>query len=469
MATSTVVVASGDSVEVSHEHIYCDLCDKPHPRFLCSSCRKVYFCSAECQRKTWKQHKKWCKETATIFGQTIPAHKAMGTNTEETPVSKNSECGICLDTCVQPIVLKSCHHAFCGACLRSWDQECRRGNREANYTATCPICRSEHATLDMLTFIITKSAAYCRRGQIQTDPEKKKQLLEMAIRENDKIVQGEQPGSGVYLVTMHHQAKIYILLGDGQKAVEIMQELVSKPFNRMQVEEAIWLQMRITHAEALSEIGHVATAIDILFDIIEATTGRSFPSNIQTDAYKLHCRLWYQVGNWDFCCRAGDMAIQGERHLPGVHKYQALGLYEEGNIDDARMIAARGILHETDESMGTMEENIEVFRKLQAAAPPSFRYIPSPPNKKSAKKCGVCGAAGADSSSGVCFDGCSHRFCYDCVKEWWLAHIREGDNKPIRFKGPQASCPVCHEEIAKLPEDQRQAFLCDPVQPIFCG
>lgn len=47
----------------------CDFCQKLSKNAKadfkrCSSCKKAYYCSPECQNKDWPEHKKWCKNFA---------------------------------------------------------------------------------------------------------------------------------------------------------------------------------------------------------------------------------------------------------------------------------------------------------------------------------------------------------------------------------------------------------------------
>jgi hypothetical protein len=49
----------------------------------------------------------------------------------------NTECSICLtDTMEQPVVLEACQHAFCLACLQSWQRL-----NVAGAFKNCPLCR----------------------------------------------------------------------------------------------------------------------------------------------------------------------------------------------------------------------------------------------------------------------------------------------------------------------------------------
>jgi hypothetical protein len=395
----------------------------------------------------------------------IPEHQAQGV--EEVPLptgAKNAECGICLsEEMDRPIVLSACQHAFCCTCLQTWDKVYREGSGGNERKASCPMCRSPDATTDVWEHIHTRSKMYYQRASIQPDPEKRKSLFQLSLAEINKASAVETPGSLVHNLTLWKKAGVYIGMGEGEMATDIMQLICSDPAMRRQLSEAKWLGIKNTYAEALVAIGDYASEIDLVYTVIEATTGRVFPVYIQTDAWMLHCCCWYEVGNWDFCTRAGQGAAAMEKHHAGVHKYQALGWKEEGNILMALETIGKAVLCEVDESMGTMEDNIRIFKEIESES--QLPSSPIPTVRVSASttllgsKCGLCQEE--TGYQGVILEGCIHRFCQRCIKDWWLRHIRQANNKPIRYKGKQAACPLCYEQISQLPEAERQAFLCD--------
>ena len=38
----------------------CAACGKHAPRSKCARCRRVSYCGADCQRRAWPEHKRWC-------------------------------------------------------------------------------------------------------------------------------------------------------------------------------------------------------------------------------------------------------------------------------------------------------------------------------------------------------------------------------------------------------------------------
>lgn len=41
---------------------HCAFCDKRFPKYKCTGCNKVYYCTSQCQKSHWKNHKQECKE-----------------------------------------------------------------------------------------------------------------------------------------------------------------------------------------------------------------------------------------------------------------------------------------------------------------------------------------------------------------------------------------------------------------------
>jgi hypothetical protein len=331
-------------------------------------------------------------------------------------------------------------------------------------TTSCPMCRSTDAKIvGGFRFLVARSIVYMMRASKQKDPEKRKSLFQMSLTEIDKACEVDPANSARHNFALWRKAQLYIAMGEGRLAIDIMTRLLSDAATLKKATSHTLLEMKVTNAEALVEVGDYASAIELLFEVIDTFTGMDLPTTIQTDTYNLHCRCWYDVGNWDFCARSGQTAVGFENCMPGVYKYLALGRKEEGNIMLALQTIGQAVLHEVDLSAGTMEENIRLFKEIEAESQRPSPLIPtvkvSPSTKRLGMKCGLC-LEDLNAQTGVPLD-CTHWFCYSCIKDWWTRHVRQANNKPIRFKGAQASCPLCYQQIAQLPDAERQAFLCD--------
>ena len=61
-----VIVASGDSLpQTNMERQDCDFCGAPGATLRCSRCKSVAYCSRECQKGAWKEHKATCQEATS--------------------------------------------------------------------------------------------------------------------------------------------------------------------------------------------------------------------------------------------------------------------------------------------------------------------------------------------------------------------------------------------------------------------
>jgi len=65
-ATTSAATATGARTSQKNERVCANMnCDKPAPQHLCGRCRKVYYCSRDCQLAHWKKgHKKTCVPAA---------------------------------------------------------------------------------------------------------------------------------------------------------------------------------------------------------------------------------------------------------------------------------------------------------------------------------------------------------------------------------------------------------------------
>ena len=50
-------------ISIAFKKVTCSVCGSPGPGRLkiCSRCKSVHYCSRDCQKKDWKQHKGYCK------------------------------------------------------------------------------------------------------------------------------------------------------------------------------------------------------------------------------------------------------------------------------------------------------------------------------------------------------------------------------------------------------------------------
>ena len=66
----------GNGGEEVRECVVCKA--RPKETFLCSGCFEARYCSSECQKAHWKQHRKRCKELKAAAAAAAAAGEASG-------------------------------------------------------------------------------------------------------------------------------------------------------------------------------------------------------------------------------------------------------------------------------------------------------------------------------------------------------------------------------------------------------
>lgn len=114
----------------------CDYYSREHANLKCSKCKCVYYCSQDCQKKDWKEHKEVCNALAgeSIAFQTKESE--MTAYLDNLVNATKRECAICLESCIKKPLPLPCQHVFCEHCL--FEQQMHQ-----NSAFLCPLCRKE--------------------------------------------------------------------------------------------------------------------------------------------------------------------------------------------------------------------------------------------------------------------------------------------------------------------------------------
>ncbi|KAL7559166.1 hypothetical protein ACA910_010104 [Epithemia clementina (nom. ined.)] len=405
-------------VPVDRDCIECDGpdCFKTGPSKRCSRCHTEFYCSVECQKKAWKNHKPYCIQIDDMRFRSAGLmngvndvlvlddnHKVPNNNnTTVVDASRNSQCPICFsDPIPNAIILKSCRHAFCLGCLVAWQKhEAISMLSLKRAKTTCPICRSETGedvedSLVEKTLLLTAQASRCD----QNNEERRLRLLSEALSCTDQLLEADCPRIDVYL----NKAQILVKLGRFAEAIQLVDETIEENERRIN-HPVVQLCQAADQAEAqgdMAEFERLQEEVVHAFDTLGPVPTRLQTSSytdcylIQADAYEAQenyaaakeiyfqalqtiedpaavspvlqrkifmglAKCAYELGVYEKSIAASDAALEMNRHFPGVHKYKALSLKKQGNLDKAIRTMKRAVLYETPWD----EENKAEVRKL---------------------------------------------------------------------------------------------------------
>jgi tetratricopeptide (TPR) repeat protein len=370
---------------IPRDCIECDAsCGKSNPQKRCSRCQFVYYCSAECQKRHWSEHKPDCKAAKTIKLSKMGLTEDVPVSFPESSVGINTECCICLaDEIDTPVVLENCRHAFCTACLIEWQRVVPTSHDRRE--TCCPICRSEAS--NVVESILEKARMYASRANRRgvTD-EVKKRYREEALEEVEKVLIIDPP----HLQAFFTKAEILRSLGDPGAAIETLnrmaevdderqaeaahveyllqraeaaetesdeeallddaESLQKKLGNRLQGGEARLFDLNILQAEAYQDMKEWQEAIKIYLSILEVDGEVDGVLGSPVQYRKIFMgmsRCFYETSVYDKSIAAASAAIDMNPHFPGVYKFKALSQRAMGELDEAVKTMTRAVLYET--------------------------------------------------------------------------------------------------------------------------
>jgi len=112
-AVEDAVISDEELMKHCKQFINCDSCSQANPRMLCSHCHLAHYCSRECQRKDWKEHKLACSQIDRIrLGPTgnrtyVPFEEA-NEDIRKQVLKEDLACAICFECpMVRPVVLNN--------------------------------------------------------------------------------------------------------------------------------------------------------------------------------------------------------------------------------------------------------------------------------------------------------------------------------------------------------------------------
>eukprot|EP00814_Leptocylindrus_danicus_P010834 CAMPEP_0116024312 /NCGR_PEP_ID=MMETSP0321-20121206/12231_1 /TAXON_ID=163516 /ORGANISM="Leptocylindrus danicus var. danicus, Strain B650" /LENGTH=406 /DNA_ID=CAMNT_0003495997 /DNA_START=99 /DNA_END=1319 /DNA_ORIENTATION=+ len=396
--------------DVSHECIECDneKCGKSNPQKRCSRCRCVYYCDASCQKNHWKEHKPWCKEIKPSdvnksVGDALPV--AESPSTQELRL----QCGICLEeneSIVNPMFMPGCNHVFCFKCISDYQAFAAMPtefmdlfSRKEN---TCPMCRTQVPKVDET--LIERALQYGAKANQAGNVEERDRFCDFALDELQKVLDNKPDNLSALFV----KSQILLIKDQPEHAVGVIQNMID--IDKQGRENTQMMLDMILEGEKLESMGRYSEAkqIDERLEEFERSglslehIGAGKGGNIDlyilladakkcmndwsgaVEAYRSIgeqtlssgsaiqkrkmimglCHCHFELGEYHQAITLGDLALQINRHFPGVHKYIALSTESIGDVEGAKKIMSRAVLYETPWDKDNVMENLKLLNEL---------------------------------------------------------------------------------------------------------
>jgi len=403
-----------------HGFITCDACGENNPAMRCSNCKMTYYCSVDCQRAHWNEHKPDCRSVLSMrnacegIGATIPDEE----NDAVSKVALNCECGICLEEQMKdPIVLEECKHAFCFACLKEWQVYARKPrilyqshHQQPTLTSSCPYCRQQ-IQVNLIEDCTEKAKLYAARGNKKSlSEEERTKCFDLALQQIDKILTGENSERDIATMCLKAQIltnqnpkeavqcykqilafdeegasntiKINVLLdrvkvamdaGNDDEADRLMNEV--EDFHETNSfmsrigdlgDPMRLVDLKLMMAEAHEAASDWKAALDVYMKLMEQQEN---PDMVQPRQNRMMfagiARCLFELKEYERAIAAGETALAMNRHFPGVHKLLALPQRAMGKMQQALACLSRAVLYEAPWDDLNKQENIALLKKLR--------------------------------------------------------------------------------------------------------
>jgi tetratricopeptide (TPR) repeat protein len=397
----TMATISERIAAIPRECIECDAsCGKANPKKKCSRCHLVYYCSAECQKKHWAQHKSECRSIESMKLSMMGLAEDVPVSFPQSSSGINTECCICLaEEIERPVVLESCRHAFCAACLIEWQRVVPLSQVQRE---KCPLCRSECSNVE--ASLLEKARMHAARANRRdASDEVKTSYREQALEEIDKFLRVDQP----HLQAFFTKAEILRSLGDPAGAISTLNQMTEQDDQRQ--EEAAKVESLLQRAEAADTEGDEVALLDEaeslqkkmgnrlgggkarLFDLkllqaysyqdmkkweeairiyismFEAMDGTEVGSPVQQRKIFMGIsQCFYETGKYEKSISSASAAIEMNPYFPGVYKFKALSQRAKGELGEAVKTMTRAVLYETPWDDDNRAEALKLYDELSS-------------------------------------------------------------------------------------------------------
>jgi len=395
---------------ISRECIECDAgCGTACPEKRCSRCHTVYYCSPLCQRHHWKIHKPDCRYLNEMRGMFVGIEKK--DSGDDTVVDTNVECGICLEDHISnPVVLPGCKHVFCFSCLQEWKRFVENSPIHVR-KSTCPYCRAEmpsDITGDK-DRLFERAQLYAARASMKPKGSKeRREYFDSALADINELLKDHEEDlqflwskTGILLLDSSNPAaavdvvnKMAEIDARGRENADLLNGMLAQVQAAMAVgdedeAERILIEVKAFKVEigSIKVIGNplevpvrIAEVYQAAGEWVEAKERYtalfikmeddlhfgSPPLQRRVVMGMSHCI--YELGKYEGAIELGSMAIEMNRHFPGVHKYVALSQKASGDLDAAIRTMTRAVLYETPWDDQNVNEARKLLNELKASA-----------------------------------------------------------------------------------------------------
>ena len=398
------------------DSITCDgpTCNIKSPSKRCSRCRTCFYCSTQCQKQHWKEHKLYCFPIGDMKDKSkqqqreedkLDSFDLLQEDDEHKTRNDDTECSICL-TCPmdRPVTLKQCQHSFCTICLLEWQKQVRKLQENPfSNSMTCPLCRTNSENVEQT--LLDRAAFLAGEANVRkklTQDERAKLRIE-ALSCLDQVLEVD----GVRLQAYVTRAEILISLKDGKAAAETIDTLIEENKTRNQ-HRLITVMDDVTDAERRGDHEEALRFREEANELLEqhgpppARLGKGDMfrvHKIHSRAYQeqqdwknaIEChkralmsiedpdmvpvvelrQLWmeladctYKVGKYENSIQASDAAITMNRHFDQVHYYKVLALKQLGQLDDAITTISQAVIYETPWNNENITKNLQLYKEL---------------------------------------------------------------------------------------------------------
>ena len=305
-----------------------------------------------------KRHDEWKEYTS----KALPNSSALDT--------KEGPCAICLEeTITNPVVLP-CGHEFCFACVGKYQEyeacncpKCREGNSnvaERACTASCPYCRGEIPNVSSKAY--ERMKIYRNRADVSSNgSEEQKKYARLALAEHKSFVEVRDfEDDDINML----YTRLFILSSAGlpEETITVAKQVLSLSDSHPNILDYDKLsQAQFFLAEAYDACGDLDNAREMYKAVVTGDVRRQMarPGVMISSA-----RTIYESGKYDGAITIGNIAIELNRSLPGVHKYVALSQKAKGDIDGAKKTISRAILYEEHWDEDNLLQNKQHLREL---------------------------------------------------------------------------------------------------------